>query len=132
MRHLEPSLPTHLVEQVTAGKHYTCTGNASAWASPEIEERHSILNPFGEGWHLDRSAFDELLRDTVVNMNEYPLRGLVKGRMTQIDKNIDGTWSLSAAVPVGNTISATYHGRWIIDATGRKASIATKVGTLAY
>ena len=43
------------------------TGNASAWSSSVLEERHSILNPFGHGLHLDRADFDEVLRNTVVS-----------------------------------------------------------------
>lgn len=88
------------------------------------------MNPFGHGWHLNRSAFEELLRETAINgaqSDDHPLCGLVKGRMTQIDRNVDGTWILSASVPLDSTSLATFHGRWIVDATGRKASVATKV-----
>jgi len=56
------------------------------------------------------------------------LRGLVKLKMTHIDKNVDGTWSLSTNSLSGDASPATFHGRWIVDATGRRASVATKLG----
>jgi flavin-dependent dehydrogenase len=33
----------------------------SAWGSPELTERSSITHPFGDGFHVDRARFDELL-----------------------------------------------------------------------
>src|SRR5262249_23052544 len=33
----------------------------SAWGSPNLEERSSMLHPLGEGWHVDRARFDAKL-----------------------------------------------------------------------
>lgn len=34
-----------------------------AWGGPALEERASILQPLGEGWHVDRARFDRVLLD---------------------------------------------------------------------
>lgn len=61
-------------------------------------------------------------------MDNSALHGLVEWRMAQIGRNVDATWSLSADTLSGGTSSAMFHGRWIVDATGHRASIATQVG----
>ena len=34
--------------------HAPSPGTDSAWGREELEERHFIFNPYGNGWHLDR------------------------------------------------------------------------------
>src|SRR6478736_10417877 len=36
-------------------------GVRSSWGSAEQTERASVFHPFGEGWHVDRVAFDSAL-----------------------------------------------------------------------
>jgi flavin-dependent dehydrogenase len=33
----------------------------SAWGTEQLEERHAIAHPLGEGWHVDRARFDEAM-----------------------------------------------------------------------
>lgn len=138
MRYLDASIYARLAEQITANQHFACTGNASAWATPELEERPSIMNPFGHGWHLDRAAFDELLRDAVLNcVSPQPeqtrddsvlSRGVVKGKIIQGDRKSDGTWAVRASLVSESAPSeAIFYAKWLIDGTGRKATLATKV-----
>jgi len=53
---------------------------ASAWASDDLDERHSIFSAQGTSWHLDRARFDRLLlqaaaaRGVQVRMGS-PVRG---------------------------------------------------------
>lgn len=110
---------------VASGTHLPCTGNASAWASPVLEERHAIMNPFGHGLHLDRAAFDEMLRDTVRHKEGSRL-SLIKGRFKGIGKDSQKLWAIRADVD-GET--RTFLAKWVVDATGRKASLATKVSS---
>jgi hypothetical protein len=37
-------------------------GVVSVWGGPDPREQDFILNPNGPGWHIDRPAFDEMLR----------------------------------------------------------------------
>ena len=116
--------------EVASGTHLVCTGNASAWASSDLQERHSIMNPFGHGLHLGRAAFDEMLRNTVTNNFEHDTTRsfqVVKGRFKGIEKDSACNWVVEADI-AGETM--TFIARWVIDATGRKASLAKKVSIL--
>jgi flavin-dependent dehydrogenase len=43
------------------GDHLRSLGNRAAWGSDELVVTDFMFNPFGCGWHLDRSAFDARL-----------------------------------------------------------------------
>lgn len=118
-------MPKVLAEQVVSGIHSLCTGNASAWASSTPEERHAILNPFGHGLHLNRAAFDETVRQTIVQVSHQdPRIGFLKGRLLDL-QSTDQKWTIRVKVDDEVKVINT---RWVVDATGRKASLATKVG----
>lgn len=79
------------------------------------------MNPFGHGHHLDRANFDEMLRSAI---DQGPSMTLKKGKFTGINKRDDGQWVIELdAQGTRKSIDAT----WVVDATGRKASVATKV-----
>ncbi|KZT69486.1 FAD/NAD(P)-binding domain-containing protein [Daedalea quercina L-15889] len=124
---LHPSLATRLAHDTSKGMHSVCTGNASAWASSELHETYALMNPYGAGWHLDRTRFDETLRETCGSM-------LRKGRFVAVRRvdqdaaNANGHgWEVDADMASSGTVE-TFRVRWIIDATGRKASVARKIG----
>jgi len=128
LHYLHPSIPSLLA----SGSHTRCTGNASAWASHILEERHSIFNPFGHGLHLDRASFDELLRQVVLDScraAESTASGLIKGTFKNVEKNSLGKWSVQVEV---DGIPSTLFSKWLVDATGRKASVATKLGARTF
>jgi flavin-dependent dehydrogenase len=81
-----------------------------------------ITNPFGLGWHLDRTSFDDILREavSVTGKDRY-----VKGRFTSANKK-DGAWAISV-VDSNSGEEIGYRAKWLIDASGRKASVAHKV-----
>lgn len=88
------------------------------------------MNPFGHGFHLDRAAFDELLRRSVID-SQHTMKAsqtnpcMVKGRFKTAEKDSASNWAVHVDVD-GETM--TFIAKWVIDATGRKASLATKVG----
>jgi flavin-dependent dehydrogenase len=93
-----------------------------------LEERHAIMNPFGHGFHLDRAAFDELLRRSVKECRSQSGGfDVVKGRFQSIEKDSANNWVIHADVDEEPRVFLT---KWVIDATGRKASLATKVGAM--
>ncbi|KAG8945333.1 hypothetical protein FRC04_000868 [Tulasnella sp. 424] len=118
LQYLSPSLP----DQLSQTGHLKCTGNASIWESPEVRESFGMMNPFGYGLHLDRAAFDEMLRKTLVEARP---KGIIKGKFTSISK-ADGLWEIKVdgAKPDGAEV---YRSKWVVDATGRKASVGQKV-----
>jgi hypothetical protein len=85
-----------------------------------------MMNPFGMGWHLDRASFDQILRDTVESICPGPV-SLVKGTFISIDKTDDSScWSISVNVSSSDE-RKLYNSKWVVDASGRKSSIARKV-----
>ncbi|KJA24104.1 hypothetical protein HYPSUDRAFT_200910 [Hypholoma sublateritium FD-334 SS-4] len=125
LHRLDGSLSKSLTEQIASGVHRLCTGNASAWATATAEERHAILNPFGHGLHLDRAAFDETMRAVIVQLSQKDSRiALIKGRLIDLQSD-NGCWAIR--VEVGDE-TRTIHTEWLIDASGRRASLATKLG----
>lgn len=86
-----------------------------------------MMNPFGAGLHLDRASFDESLREQArlacVDVNSF--RAVVKGRCASVRKD-DAGWIVSVDTTKAPD-QTQYRANWIIDASGRKASMAHKV-----
>lgn len=129
--YLSPVLLNRFKQDVSRGDHTPCTGNSSAWSSEHLHEQYSIMNPYGSGWHLDRALFNESLRDAVrdgcdkTNGNCVPSR-MTRERLVSVEKR-DGVWSVHTEhVDTGTT--SCYQSRWVVDATGRKASLSRKLG----
>ncbi|KAG8908753.1 hypothetical protein FRB99_002991 [Tulasnella sp. 403] len=119
LRHLSPGL----ADSVRQVSHLQCIGNASIWEAPEVRDISGMMNPYGYGLHLDRAAFDESLRKAVFEASP---SSIVKARFISVDK-VDGVWSvISKSLEYGEERS--YRAKWLVDATGRKASIAQKIG----
>ncbi len=78
--------------------HEPCLGSCSAWGSDALGYNDFVLNPLGNGWHLDRARFNAFLRRSAA------ARGVV-----QIT-----SWNGSA--------------RYVIDATGVRAAVARRLG----
>ena len=87
-----------------------------------LEERHAIINPFGHGRHLNRADFDEILRTTVKNCTSR--LSLERGKFKDIHRTREGLWNIEMDVKGERKSVAA---KWVVDATGRKASVATKV-----
>ncbi len=96
--------------------HAPVVGTTAAWGAPSAQENDFLFNRHGDGWHLDRTAFDAMLA------GEAERRGVgrIESRVIDVDRK-DG-WSLSLAD--GRELRA----RFLIDATGASATIARKLG----
>lgn len=103
--------------------HLPCHGNHSAWGSATLRTVDFIRDPYGHGWHLDRSLFDRTLRIAA------RAAGADVAEHTAVRRPVrhrDGTWRLTLhAAPAG---PCTVTCRWIVDATGRRAAIAVTAG----
>ncbi len=52
---VKPSLTALGVwEQFLVDGHLAAPGTAAAWGQPELYENDFMVNPFGNGWHVDR------------------------------------------------------------------------------
>jgi 2-polyprenyl-6-methoxyphenol hydroxylase-like FAD-dependent oxidoreductase len=111
-----------LWDRFCEGPHLPSYGNESSWGDDTIFGNNFIHDPDGHGWHLDRAAFDALLRE------EASLKGaevLMATELVDFGHKSDGGWT--ARVRIGNEIQET-ECSWLVDATGRSCKIARKLG----
>jgi flavin-dependent dehydrogenase len=97
--------------------HAPVAGTTAAWGAPVAEENDFLFNRQGDGWHLDRTAFDAMLA------GEAERRGVgrIESRVIDVGRESGGC-RLSLAN--GPDLKA----RFLIDATGSSATISRKLG----
>ena len=98
--------------------HREVHGTAAAWGSAVPEDRDFLFTAQGNGWHLDRAAFDALLAD------EAELRGVTLLRQTRVRRaeRKESLWTLHTGG--GDSLTA----RFLVDATGSSAAFARRCG----
>jgi flavin-dependent dehydrogenase len=83
----------------------------SAWGSSELSERASITNPFGDGFHVDRTSFDLMLARVAERTGAALHIGSGFCRVTAHDTGFQ------IHLPDGPPVDA----RFVVDASGRGA-----------
>lgn len=107
-----------LLETIEARGYPAYLGNQSAWGSDQLENTDFIRDPDGPGWHLDRADFERTLRDVAGSRGALVLTSQT---VSSCERDAAG-WRLSC-------VSGTQiHAGIVVDATGRKASIARMIG----
>ncbi len=107
----------------SAGGHLPCPGIAAAWGKADLTEHTFTRELHGPGWHLDRPRFDAALRETA---REAGAEVRTACRLAH--------WEFTAATQrweltlLQNNNSARISARWLLDATGRRALVATSRG----
>ncbi len=101
--------------------HDPCLGSCSAWGSETLGYNDFIYNPMGHGWHLNRKNFNHMLQNTVQNS---AVNYVNKTRFINSQPHKYG-YKLRLKTANNNHSVNT---RWVIDATGIKASFAHKAG----
>lgn len=105
-----------LLQILESGRHKPSFGNRSAWGSTKLEYVDFMNDPNGLGWHLDRAGFDNdlllIARNTGVEMHNGHVQEVME------DGNI---WRIEGP---GWEVTSSF----LIDATGRRAFIAGKLG----
>lgn len=104
--------------------HRLCHGTLSAWGSSDPQRIYSINDPHGHGWHLDRPAFDRLLRLQALAHGAQVAERTTVGRPTRAP---GGDWRVTVTT---RDRQHTIGCRWLVDATGRRARIAVHCGAL--
>ncbi len=110
-----------LLEQFLAEGHAPCYGQRSIWGDPQPQERDAVRDPDGHGWHLDRTRFEQWLREAAIS------RGaeiLAPATVTHIERKLDG-WHI--AIAHGSEV-VELRAAMVIDAAGRGAPIARRLG----
>ncbi|CAG8462647.1 5769_t:CDS:2 [Paraglomus occultum] len=103
------------------GKHNFCYGNSSAWGSDELHDTSTIFNAYGDGFHLNRSLFDETLIKTAESQHD-PFITIIRDSVTKslLVENDDGEkyWKVSIS-----SNELPIHGNVLVDASGRRCFI---------
>lgn len=101
-------------------------GIQTAWETETPRFQEFLRNPYGCGWHVDRSRFDSMLAQAAA------LAGaelIMPARVTHCRRKADREWQIEAVQ--GQTV-LQLTGRILIDATGRKSLLATQLGSQAH
>jgi flavin-dependent dehydrogenase len=101
--------------------HAPSHGNASAWGGDRLACSDFVFGLHGHGWHLDRARFDAFLRDAARRAGAEVLPA---ARVAEAARSGDG-WTVRVA---SGTDIRDVACDWIVDATGRGASIARRHG----
>jgi flavin-dependent dehydrogenase len=110
---------------LTAG-HLPSPAVLSVWGEDELHENHSIFNPHGPGWHLDRQAFDTMMIRAALQAGARLRCGV---RIESCRSLASGGWQFELASGIkDDEASRDLRARSVIDATGRAASFARQQG----
>lgn len=99
-------------------------GSEAAWGSPDLGSLDYLFTLHGAGWLLDRTRFDRMLAD------EFRRRGgrlLTSTRFLDAQRTTADTWIVRVREPSGTV--RRLRARYLIDATGRRALLAARLGS---
>ena len=108
----------HLVE---AKEHHMYYGNKSCWGNTELEQKEFITGIYGSGYLLDRLQFEKQLRIHVQNTGSLFMAGYKLRKVIRINDGIEAYIQKENETQI---LSAKY----IVDATGRKATVCNQLG----
>jgi flavin-dependent dehydrogenase len=100
-------------------------GIQTAWETPALRYQDFLQNPYGCGWHVDRARFDAMLATAAAQAGAELMLG---ARVTSCHMTKDGPWRLE--VSQGEK-THNLSGRILVDATGRRAVFAGRLGSQA-
>jgi flavin-dependent dehydrogenase len=103
------------------GGHTPIGGNLSVWGTDVPVATDFLRDPDGPGWRLDRRRFDMELRSAAVAAGARPRTA----HLAEVAREGD-MWR------VGFDDGGTARARWLVDATGRRAALARKLGAVRH
>ena len=115
----------NLEAKLNAGPHARVHGNRAAWGSGEVHDFDSILRKNGSGWRLDRRAFAAMLACSAVECGALWNFGAM---ITSCRWKHD-LWVLEVDTATGRKV---VNAKFVMDATGRRASIARGLGIARF
>lgn len=104
-----------------SGPHLPAVGQGSSWGGDDVVHRDFLADPYGNGWHVDRACFDQMLQDAARGAGARIELGtaLVRAERSSIG------WDLALRSTSGpSQIGA----RFVVDASGRSRSFARLIG----
>lgn len=97
-------------------------GIRTAWEAPIPRHQDFLQNPYGCGWHVDRARFDAMLASAAAQAGATLF---LPARVGSCSQHKDGAWTLEVSE---DGVSSSLSGRMLVDATGRKAILASRLG----
>lgn len=105
-----------LLPWLHASQPLPCVGNVVSWGQEALYCRDFMREPYGAGWHLCRQAFDAALRNAA---GDAGVTGCTQ-RFEQVQR-AGNRWLLTLR-------EEQVGARWVIDASGRSACVARRLG----
>jgi len=99
--------------------HSASGGTCSVWGHSDVRENDFIVNPYGPGWHVDRSRFDRMLARAAEKEGAVLCQG---ARLTSLEKDSKGNWKVEINQEAGRK---EIDAKFLVDASGR-ASMASR------
>ena len=109
-------------DRFLAGKHAPSFSIRAAWGGDDLHENDFIFNPYGAGWHIDRSRFDAMLARSAEDAGAAVYRD---ARLLSCDNNASRNWKIKIAYGDQRHCLST---KFLVDATGRASCAALKQG----
>ncbi len=110
-----------LEDLLRGGAHLRSLGNRFVWGSPVPGERPFLTGTRGDGWHVDRPAFEKGLAERAVAAGTDWRWG---HRLLRCEP-LDGRWRLKVGTPGSREV---LEADFVADATGRPARLARRLG----
>lgn len=110
---------THLVEDP---KHIHYYGNKVRWGTDDLQEKEFLRDIYGYGYLLNRIHFENQLRSHLKQCGG----DFFEGR--KLKKLVNDSTGLEVTIENGKEVH-TFNPRFIVDATGRKASVCHQLGS---
>jgi flavin-dependent dehydrogenase len=116
------ALLDHLRAPAYDDGHRPAYGTSAAWGSAQLVTRDFLMTPFGAGWHLDRRRFDERLAAAA---RKAGAEVWTSSRVRDLRRDGDG---FVASVRRADGGTRPVRARFVVDATGKAASVARRLG----
>jgi flavin-dependent dehydrogenase len=97
-------------------------GVQSAWGSSQLDSSSFLGHPSLNGWHVDRSRFDDMLSAAAY---EAGAKVFHNTSVRALQRGADGTWQMDALSSRGEI---PMRARFFVDATGRRGTMRAKFG----
>jgi flavin-dependent dehydrogenase len=116
-----PLTGLRLWDRFRAGQCTSSSGMVSAWGRPEPSTRDFVLDPYGPGWHVDRSDLDQMLIGAAADAGARVHQGV---RVT-VSRDGSHGWQVGAVTSGGELRLST---AFLVDATGRPSWLTRRLG----
>jgi flavin-dependent dehydrogenase len=121
---LPPAIRSTLIslgvwQRFLADGHIESIAIRSAWGASEPYESNNICNPYGSGWHVDRTSFDRMLVIAAANAGAVLV---AHARIMNLSQDQTSGWKVAL---LQHDRSRCLHAPFLIDATGQSGAIPT-------